>query len=62
MNVWGKSWGISWGISWGTVIITPGGLKVWLGSWIKKPLKVWTGTAWVEKPLLRWNGESWSNS
>lgn len=59
MSSWGKSWGNYWGVSWGTIVVTPGGLKVWLGTWQKKPLKMWNGTEWVVKNPKRWNGTSW---
>lgn len=36
-----------------------GQVKVWLASWMAKPIKVWNGSAWVVKPLKRWNGSSW---
>jgi len=47
-----------------TLTDTPAGatgeIKVWLGSWIAKPIKVWTGGGWVVKPLKRWNGSTWN--
>ena len=36
-----------------------GQIKVYNGSWVAKPVKVWTGSAWVTKPVKRWNGSSW---
>jgi len=36
-----------------------GQIKVWSGSWLAKPLKVWNGSSWVVKPLKRWDGSSW---
>lgn len=33
-----------------------GQIKVWLGSWIAKPIKVWTGGGWVVKPVKYYNG------
>ena len=59
VNAWGKSWGLAWGPSWGDVLITPGGLKVWLGTWETKTLKVWDGTTWNVKTVKRWSGSDW---
>ena len=36
-----------------------GQIKVWLGSWVAKPLKWWNGTSWVAKPVKYDNGTSW---
>lgn len=36
-----------------------GRIKVWLGSWLAKPVKWWNGASWVTKPVKRWNGSSW---
>lgn len=36
-----------------------GNIKVWLGSWLAKPVKVWNGSSWVVKPVKFWNGSSW---
>ena len=36
-----------------------GQIKVWLGSWVAKPIKVWTGAAWITKPLKKWTGAVW---
>ena len=35
------------------------GFKVWLGSWVEKPAKVWLAGAWVQKPVKRWDGAGW---
>lgn len=59
MSSWGNSWGLSWAVAWGTVVATSQGIMVFLGTWQKKPLKVWTGSAWVEKPVKRWTGTVW---
>lgn len=34
------------------------GIKVWMGSWVTKPVKVWMGS-WVTKPVKRWSGSVW---
>jgi len=60
MSAWGKSFGTAFGRAWGTIVVTPGGLKVWMGSsWEQKTLKVFNGTVWEVKPLKRFNGTSW---
>lgn len=38
---------------------TTGQVKVWLGSWVAKPIKVWLGGSWQLKPLKRWSGSAW---
>ena len=34
-------------------------MKVWNGSWTKKPAKVWTGSQWKESQPKVWDGSSW---
>lgn len=38
---------------------TSGQIKVFSGSWVAKPIKVWTGSQWTVKPLKRWSGSQW---
>lgn len=38
------------------VVSDAGYVPVWLGSWQRKPAKVWTGAAWVIKPAKRYDG------
>jgi len=33
--------------------------KVWDGTWVRKPVKVWDGAAWVIKPVKVWDGTQW---
>lgn len=39
--------------------VSTGQIKVWDGSWVAKPIKVWNGSSWEIKPLKFWNGASW---
>lgn len=41
------------------LLLSGGQIKVDLGSYVAKPVKVWNGVAWVEKPLKRWTGALW---
>jgi hypothetical protein len=41
------------------LVSASGQIKVWLGAWTAKPVKVWTGAAWVTKPVKRWTGAAW---
>lgn len=36
-----------------------GNAKVYSGSWLAKPAKIWNGSAWVAKPVKVWNGTAW---
>lgn len=38
---------------------TGGNIKVYSGSFVAKPIKVWNGSAWATKPLKVWNGTAW---
>jgi hypothetical protein len=30
-----------------------------LGSWVKRPVKVWNGSSWVRRPVKVFNGATW---
>jgi hypothetical protein len=45
-----------------TPLLVGGQIKVWDGSWVDKPIKVWTGSTWAEKPIKVWTGSEWAMS
>lgn len=57
---WGKSFGKSFGSAWGSIKITSTGILVWMGAWIKKPVKVWDGTKWKTATVKVWDN-NWKN-
>jgi len=36
-----------------------GQIKVYDGSFVAKPVKVWTGVSWETKPVKYYNGSTW---
>lgn len=55
-----NAWGLQLDLGGPYQVAGGGRPKVYLaGSFQKKPLKVWSGSAWVEKPVKVWDGTQW---